>query len=113
MNLLFVVGVARMWFLNLGFPRFGLSLFDRIVSGPGILSALATVGRVGLHCAGLEERLLGRCLPLLLHTGDGRGGPFRLVPELTAVIAMDKVFGRYRQRHLHARAFVLCLFLVP
>jgi hypothetical protein len=44
LNLLFVVGVAQMWILNLGFPRFGLSLFDKFVFGLGILSALLTVG---------------------------------------------------------------------
>jgi len=44
LNLLFVIGVAQMWILNLGFPRFGLSLFDRFVFGLGVLSALLTVG---------------------------------------------------------------------
>jgi len=44
LNLLFVVGVAQMWMLNLGFPRFGLSMFDRSMFGLGVLSALLTVG---------------------------------------------------------------------
>ncbi|HSR30002.1 MAG TPA: serine hydrolase domain-containing protein, partial [Anaerolineae bacterium] len=44
LNLLVVVGVVQMWFFDLGFPRFGLSLFDRIVLGLGVLSALLTVG---------------------------------------------------------------------
>ena len=44
LNLLFVVGVARMFFFNLGFPFFGVSLIDRIVLGLGVLSALLTVG---------------------------------------------------------------------
>ncbi len=43
LNLLVVVGVVQMWIFNLGFPRFGLSLFDRIVLGLGVLSALLTV----------------------------------------------------------------------
>ena len=44
LNLLLVVGVARMFFFNLGFPMFGASLIDRIVLGLGVLSALLTVG---------------------------------------------------------------------
>jgi len=44
LNLLFVVGVARMVFFNLGFPMFGVSLIDKIVLGLGVLSALLTVG---------------------------------------------------------------------
>jgi hypothetical protein len=44
LNLLFVADVARMFFFSLGFPFFGVSLFDRIVLGLGVLSALLTVG---------------------------------------------------------------------
>jgi CubicO group peptidase (beta-lactamase class C family) len=43
LNLLFVVGVARMFF-NLGFPMFGVSLIDKVTLGLGVLSALLTVG---------------------------------------------------------------------
>ena len=43
LNLLLVVGVARMFFFNLGFPMFGVSLIDRIVLGLGVLSTLLTV----------------------------------------------------------------------
>jgi len=45
LNLLFVVGVARM-VTSLGFPRFGVSLIDKITLGLGVLSALLTVGAV-------------------------------------------------------------------
>ena len=44
LNLLVLVGLVQMWFFNLGFPRFGFSLIDRIVLGLGVLSALLTVG---------------------------------------------------------------------
>jgi hypothetical protein len=44
LNLLVLVGVMQMWFFNLGFPRFGVSLIDKIVLGLGVLSALLTVG---------------------------------------------------------------------
>ncbi len=44
LNLLFVVGVAKMFIYNLGFPFFGVSLMDGIVLGLGVLSALLTVG---------------------------------------------------------------------
>jgi len=44
LNLLFVVGLIMMLLFNLGFPRFGVSLSDRIVFGMGVLSALLTVG---------------------------------------------------------------------
>ena len=44
LNLLFVVGVARMFFFNLGFPMFGVSLIDKLSLGLGVLSALLTVG---------------------------------------------------------------------
>ena len=44
LNLLFVAGVVQMWMFNLGFPRFGLSLFDRFALGLGVLSAVLTVG---------------------------------------------------------------------
>ena len=43
LNLLFVVGTMLMLF-SLGFPRFGVSLTDRIVLGLGVLSAILTVG---------------------------------------------------------------------
>ncbi|HSM72248.1 MAG TPA: serine hydrolase domain-containing protein [Anaerolineales bacterium] len=43
LNLLFVVGVTKMFF-SLGFPFFGVTLFDTIVLGLGVLSALLTVG---------------------------------------------------------------------
>lgn len=43
MNLLFVIGLIMM-LSNLGFPRFGVSLFGRIVLGLGVLSAILTVG---------------------------------------------------------------------
>jgi CubicO group peptidase (beta-lactamase class C family) len=44
LNLLVVVGLAQMWFFSLGFPRFGLSLIDRIVLGLGVVSAVLTIG---------------------------------------------------------------------
>jgi len=47
LNLLFVVGVARMFFFILGFPFFGVSLIDKIALGLGVLSALLTVGALG------------------------------------------------------------------
>ena len=43
LNLLFLVGVAKMFIFTLGFPFFGLTLFDKIVLGLGVLSALLTV----------------------------------------------------------------------
>ena len=43
MNLLFVIGVMRM-FLSLGFPRFGVTGLDMVVLGLGVVSALLTVG---------------------------------------------------------------------
>jgi hypothetical protein len=43
LNLLFVVGTVMM-FSGLGFPRFGVTLTDRIVLGLGVLSAVLTVG---------------------------------------------------------------------
>jgi len=43
LNLLFVVGVAKMFF-NLGFPMFGVTLTDKITLGLGVLSALLTIG---------------------------------------------------------------------
>ncbi|MFB0538370.1 MAG: serine hydrolase domain-containing protein [Anaerolineae bacterium] len=49
LNLLFVVGVTKMFFFDLGFPMFGLSLFDRIVLGLGVLSVLLTVGAL-VYC---------------------------------------------------------------
>ena len=42
LNLLFVIGLILM-LSNLGFPRFGVSMFDRIVLGLGVLSAILTV----------------------------------------------------------------------
>jgi hypothetical protein len=44
LNLLVFIGVVQMWFFNLGFPRFGVSLIEKIVLGLGVLSALLTVG---------------------------------------------------------------------
>jgi len=43
LNLLFVIGLILM-LSNLGFPRFGVSFFDRIVFGLGVFSAILTVG---------------------------------------------------------------------
>jgi hypothetical protein len=43
LNLLFVVGTVMM-LSGLGFPRFGVTLTDRIVLGLGVLSAVLTVG---------------------------------------------------------------------
>ena len=43
LNLLFVTGTVMMA-SGLGFPRFGLTLTDRIVLGLGVFSALLTVG---------------------------------------------------------------------
>jgi CubicO group peptidase (beta-lactamase class C family) len=43
LNLLFVISLILM-LSNLGFPRFGVSLFDRIVFGLGVLSAILTAG---------------------------------------------------------------------
>ncbi len=59
LNLLVVAGVAQMWFLNLGFPRFGLSLFDRIVLGLGVLSALLTVGALIYAVLAWKDRYWG------------------------------------------------------
>ena len=42
LNLLFVVGTVMMW-SGLGFPRFGITLTDRIVLGLGVLAAVLTV----------------------------------------------------------------------
>jgi CubicO group peptidase (beta-lactamase class C family) len=58
LNLLVVAGVAQM-FLNLGFPRFGLSLFDRIVLGLGVLSALLTVGALIYAVLAWKDRYWG------------------------------------------------------
>jgi len=43
LNVLFVAGTMLM-FSGLGFPRFGVTLIDKIVLGLGVLSALLTVG---------------------------------------------------------------------
>jgi hypothetical protein len=43
LNLLFLAGMFLM-LSGLGFPRFGVTLTDRIVLGLGVLSALLTVG---------------------------------------------------------------------
>ena len=59
LNLLFVVGVMQMWVFNFGFPRFGLSLFDRIVFGLGVLSALLTVGALIYTALAWKDRYWG------------------------------------------------------
>jgi len=46
LNLLFLAGMLLMW-SGLGFPRFGVTLIDRIVLGLGVLSASLTVGALG------------------------------------------------------------------
>jgi CubicO group peptidase (beta-lactamase class C family) len=59
LNLLFVAGVARMFFFNLGFPRFGVSLIDRIVIGLGVLSAALTVGALVYTVLAWKNRYWG------------------------------------------------------
>jgi hypothetical protein len=59
LNLLFVAGVARLFFFNLGFPRFGVSLFDRIVLGLGVLSALLTIAALVFTVLAWKNRYWG------------------------------------------------------
>jgi hypothetical protein len=59
LNLLFVVGVAKMFMFSLGFPFFGVSLFDRIVFGLGVLSALLTVGALAYVVLAWKNRYWG------------------------------------------------------
>jgi hypothetical protein len=58
LNLLFVVGVARMFF-NLGFPMFGVSLIDKVTLGLGVLSALLTVGALIYTTLAWKDRYWG------------------------------------------------------
>jgi CubicO group peptidase (beta-lactamase class C family) len=59
LNLLFVVGVAKMFMFSLGFPFFGVSLFDRIVFGLGVLSALLTLGALVYAVLAWKNRYWG------------------------------------------------------
>jgi len=55
LNLLFLIGTWQM--LNsLGFPRFGLTLTDRIVLGLGVLSAVLTIGALVYCVIGWKDR---------------------------------------------------------
>ena len=58
LNLLFVIGVLHMVF-GLGFPRFGLSLTDKIALGLGVLSALLTVGALVYAVLAWKDRYWG------------------------------------------------------
>lgn len=58
LNLLFVIGTWQM--LNsLGFPRFGVSLTDRIVLGLGVLAAVLTVGALVYTALAWKDRYWG------------------------------------------------------
>ena len=59
LNLLFVVGVVQMWILNLGFPRFGVTLTDKITLGLGVLSALLMVGALIYTVLAWRDRYWG------------------------------------------------------
>jgi len=59
LNLLFVVGVLRMFFFNLGFPMFGVSLIDKITLGLGVLSAVLTVGGLVYTTLAWKDRYWG------------------------------------------------------
>ena len=58
LNLLFVVGTMLM-LSGLGFPRFGVTLTDRIVLGLGVLSALLTVGALVYTALAWKDRYWG------------------------------------------------------
>jgi len=58
LNLLFVVGTVMM-LSGLGFPRFGVTLTDRIVLGLGVLSALLTVGALVYAALAWRDRYWG------------------------------------------------------
>ena len=58
LNLLFVVGLARM-VTSLGFPMFGVSLIDKITLGLGVLSALLTVGALVYTALAWKDRYWG------------------------------------------------------
>ena len=59
LNLLCVVGVARMFFFNLGFPMFGVSLIDKVTLGLGVLSALLTIGALIYTTLAWKDRYWG------------------------------------------------------
>ena len=56
---LFLAGVAKMFIFTLGFPFFGLTLFDKIVLGLGVLSALLTVGALVYTVLAWKDRYWG------------------------------------------------------
>jgi hypothetical protein len=58
LNLLFVVGTVMM-LSGLGFPRFGVTLTDRIVLGLGVFSALLTVGALVYTALAWKDRYWG------------------------------------------------------
>lgn len=58
LNLLFVTGTVMMA-SGLGFPRFGLTLTDRIVLGLGVFSALLTVGALVFTILAWKNRYWG------------------------------------------------------
>lgn len=58
LNLLFVIGAWQM-LTSLGFPRFGVSLIDRIVLGLGVFAAVLTVGALIYAALAWKDRYWG------------------------------------------------------